>query len=442
MSVPQRSLLATLHRGNLKLVLAVMASAWITISIIAYVNLRLYGDQSLKLVAHSIAYTAQAATAFHDAASARETLELIGAQEGLVSAQILDDTGRELGSFKRKADGVVAVRLTQLGDILFPQFGQAEITVDNQVVGKVLVWGSSALYVEFFAKTLAAGLLCLIGVAIAIASLSREVERKIIGPLRQLAALTHVVRLSRQFDRRAPPTGIAEINQLGDDFNALMAEIEILEKAREEHARNLQLVNERLGHEIRHDGLTGLPNRGFFRERLDAEINSGKNRDSIIAVLYVDYDRFKSVNDQFGHAAGDDLLIEAGRRIRSLLRDTDTVARLGGDEFGVLLTNLKSQYEAEHIAQQIVTVMNEPIRILGSKTIVSSVSVGVALFPDHALTLERLLSAADMAMYRAKTEKRNSYRVARKDDDPLVADAQSELVVACVKPRAAFAAYR
>ncbi len=417
MSTPQRTLLATLHRANLRLVAAAMASAWIAITVIAYVNLRLYGDESLKLVAQSIAYSSQAAAVFQDSQTARETLALIGTQEGLVSAEILRGDGQPLALFERAPDGFLEARLLELGDLLFPQASSAGIRIDNRVVGWVQVRGNSALYVEFFGKTLAAALLCLIGVAVSIGSLSRDVERKVVGPLRHLAAMTHVVRLSRGFDRRVPPAEISEINQLGDDFNALLAEIEVLEKTREEHTHNLQLANQRLGHQIRHDALTGLANRSFFRERLDAALALDPESHGPVAVLYVDYDNFKSVNDQFGHAAGDELLIEAGRRLRACVRESDTVARLGGDEFGVLLTPLADRQTAEDVAARLVAAMNEPVSILPATTISSSVSVGVALYPEHAQNLEKLLSAADMAMYRAKTEKRNGYCFAETSDE-------------------------
>jgi diguanylate cyclase (GGDEF)-like protein len=417
MSTAQRSLLLSLHRANLRTVAAFVLSAWVAITVIAYLNLRVYGDQSLKLVAHSIGYGSNAAMVFQDAAAARERLALIGAEECLASASIESESGQELARFERQPSGILGARLAELGDFLFPQSVTTEIRNGDRVLGSVTIRGNSALYVEFFGKTLAAALLCLIGVGISIGSLSREVERQVVGPLNQLAALTHVVRVSRQFDRRAPAAEIAEINQLGDDFNALLAELENLEKDRAEHAQTLQLANERLGHQIRHDALTGLPNRSYFRERLAQGLASASAIEQSLAVLYVDYDNFKSVNDQFGHAAGDELLIEAGRRIRSLLRDTDTVARLGGDEFGVLLAPAITQEEAERIAARVVAVMHEPIELQGARSIVSSVSVGVALYPQHALTLERLLSAADLAMYRAKTEERNAYRVAESGED-------------------------
>jgi diguanylate cyclase (GGDEF)-like protein len=393
MSTAQRSLLLSLHRANLRTVAAFVLSAWVAITVIAYLNLRVYGDQSLKLVAHSIGYGSNAAMVFQDAAAARERLALIGAEECLASASIESESGQELARFERQPSGILGARLAELGDFLFPQSVTTEIRNGDRVLGSVTIVG------------------------ISIGSRSREVERQVVGPLNQLAALTHVVRVSRQFDRRAPAAEIAEINQLGDDFNALLAELENLEKDRAEHAQTLQLANERLGHQIRHDALTGLPNRSYFRERLAQGLASASAIEQSLAVLYVDYDNFKSVNDQFGHAAGDELLIEAGRRIRSLLRDTDTVARLGGDEFGVLLAPAITQEEAERIAARVVAVMHEPIELQGARSIVSSVSVGVALYPQHALTLERLLSAADLAMYRAKTEERNAYRVAESGED-------------------------
>lgn len=159
-----------------------------------------------------------------------------------------------------------------------------------------------------------------------------------------------------------------------------------------------------------HDPLTGLPNRARFMERLhEALINA--DRDSTrVALLLLDLDRFKSVNDQIGHHAGDQLLRLVAQRLSKCVRETDTVARLGGDEFVVILTRLKSLTAAELIAENILRELAQAYAIDG-QTVKSGASVGIALYPQDGGDVAELMQKADLAMYRAKAAGRNRFRV-------------------------------
>ncbi|HJV25151.1 MAG TPA: diguanylate cyclase [Aromatoleum sp.] len=154
----------------------------------------------------------------------------------------------------------------------------------------------------------------------------------------------------------------------------------------------------------RHDELTGLPNRRLFQERiLSALARSARNQRGM-AVLYIDVDDFKQVNDSLGHAVGDQLLQEVARRLQFCVRETDTVARLGGDEFVLLLEDLHSPVDAEAVADKVRDVMSPPMD-LGGRVLRAAASVGMALYPEHGLDIEQLLSHADGAMYSDKRSK-------------------------------------
>jgi diguanylate cyclase (GGDEF)-like protein/PAS domain S-box-containing protein len=154
-------------------------------------------------------------------------------------------------------------------------------------------------------------------------------------------------------------------------------------------------------HQAWHDSLTGLPNRLLFTDRLALALRQADRASARLAVLFLDLDRFKWVNDSLGHAAGDQLLRQVAERLQGALRKIDTISRLGGDEFTVLLTELALPGDALDVARKLVEVLAEPFD-LGGHDVQVAASVGVALFPDHSSNAERLIKMADAAMYRAK----------------------------------------
>ena len=154
-----------------------------------------------------------------------------------------------------------------------------------------------------------------------------------------------------------------------------------------------------------HDALTGLANRVLFADRLGHAVERSRQTRERIAVLFIDLDRFKSVNDNFGHAAGDELLRQAAERMRGAVRPADTVARLGGDEFTVLCEDLNAVNEASWVADRVSAALERPFDLFGSRTTIG-VSIGVAV-ADADDNAEALLDEADAAMYRAKNERRS-----------------------------------
>ena len=167
---------------------------------------------------------------------------------------------------------------------------------------------------------------------------------------------------------------------------------------------------ELIRHLALHDALTDLPNRTMLIEHLNQLLAINRREPRNLAILFLDLDRFKLVNDTMGHAAGDSVLKLVAERLYSLVRQTDTVARLGGDEFVVLLDNPSSREEVEHIASRIVAAINEPMRI-GGETAKVGTSIGIAIHPQHGTLAEELLKNADSAMYAAKKSGKNTYKI-------------------------------
>lgn len=167
---------------------------------------------------------------------------------------------------------------------------------------------------------------------------------------------------------------------------------------------------ERIKHLAYFDPLTGLPNRRLFADRLQMGIAHAHRSGQQLAVLFVDLDRFKRVNDSLGHAVGDSLLREVSRRIESCVREDDTVARMGGDEFTVMLSFVRDFEEAVQVARRIIEQLEQPVVVEGNELVVTS-SIGISYYPDDGLEPEVLVRNADTAMYRAKTQGRNGYQL-------------------------------
>jgi len=172
----------------------------------------------------------------------------------------------------------------------------------------------------------------------------------------------------------------------------------------------LRNKDQHIRHQAFHDSLTNLPNRALLRDRLDQSINSARRSGKQIAVMFLDLDRFKLINDSLGHNAGDQLLKKVADRLRSCLRRKDTISRLGGDEFVVLIDDFDSTDFLGKVAAKIIDAVVQPVNIDGHDLQVST-SIGIAVYPDNGTDVERLMRNADVAMYQAKEAGRNCFKL-------------------------------
>jgi diguanylate cyclase (GGDEF)-like protein len=182
----------------------------------------------------------------------------------------------------------------------------------------------------------------------------------------------------------------------------ILITVVVIRSVRDRSARDAYLAT--------HDPLTGLPNRTLLLDRLQQALKRQQRQGSKLGLLFIDVDKFKDINDSYGHAAGDQVLLTATQRIAHQLRDSDTLARLSGDEFVVLLHDVAQRAAVETTAQRIVESCGRPVTVAG-QDIPLSVSVGIALCPDHGRSEDELLSHGDAAMYRSKQGGRNRWQV-------------------------------
>ena len=177
---------------------------------------------------------------------------------------------------------------------------------------------------------------------------------------------------------------------------------------------DMKQTQEQLYRMAHYDSLTGLPNRRFFQDRLQGDIDAAKRTRETIALMFVDLDGFKLINDNLGHRAGDLLLREVANRIKECVRESDMVARMGGDEFTVILSQLKSSHNTVLVARKILKRIFEPIQIEGQELFVTS-SLGISIFPDDADDVQGLLQCADTALYKAKELGKNGHQFFSKE---------------------------
>ncbi len=185
-------------------------------------------------------------------------------------------------------------------------------------------------------------------------------------------------------------------------------------------ARALRLaaeMTEELRHMAQHDLLTGLPNRALFSDRVQRELGYAKRHDGRFAMIFLDLDKFKPINDNYGHAVGDRLLQQVAKRLQGALRASDTVGRIGGDEFVVLMGELAGAEAALALAEKIRQELRRPYAIDGHELTISC-SLGVAVYPDDGSSEVELFKSADTAMYRAKEEGRDRIQVAAREEPP------------------------
>jgi diguanylate cyclase (GGDEF)-like protein len=172
----------------------------------------------------------------------------------------------------------------------------------------------------------------------------------------------------------------------------------------------LQESQQSLHHLAYHDNLTGLANRALMDDRIAQAIERARRNSSMVAVLLVDLDRFKPINDSYGHAIGDEVLKSIATRLEACVRSSDTVARIGGDEFVVVLDTLRSTEHADRVADSIAASLAKPFPVAGDQIVIGA-SVGLALYPVHGMDAQSLIKKADQAMYQAKVTGRGKKQV-------------------------------
>ncbi|MGY6037227.1 diguanylate cyclase domain-containing protein [Aeromonas sp. AE23HZ002T15] len=391
----------SLGRTHMMTSLTAVCMAGLFLTITALLALRLYADHNLELVARAISYTTEAAVVFHDEEAARDALQAITSHEDVASASIHLANGQVLASWSRAITTPWSSLERQLAHLILPGPVELPMLREGKEIARIHLVGHGQYLLRFLLQTLLATLVCLLLSILGALYVARRMQHSITEPLKSLARVAFNVRRRRDVNLRVPAANIAELHDLGEDFNSLLDELE----AWQAHQKR---ENASLLHQATHDPLTGLPNRALFEARLAQAVTAGGAQGEHFALLYLDCDRFKQINDNLGHAAGDDVLITLARRVQHQLRPMDLVCRLGGDEFAVLLSPLHHRQEVDEVMGRIQRAMAAPVVLGDGQQLVAGVSVGFAMYPEQGTTAEALLQHADGAMYEAKRQRREA----------------------------------
>lgn len=281
-----------------------------------------------------------------------------------------------------------------------------DVSVEPKIIGQVRLAMSLTYFEEIVRHSLWLGVAVALAILIIGLGVSLAMTARITLPLKKLALAAHGV-IQGRVEPVNLKSGGPEMRELGQAFNLMTTWLG-------DYRLKVESYQARLEHQAYYDELTGLANRTLLKDHLRLTLTQTARRQCSAALLFLDLDRFKYVNDTLGHSFGDQLLQEVAQRLHHQIRACDTVARMGGDEFVMILNDLSSdrdqaEHDAGQVAEQIGRVLSRPFEIRGHE-ISTSFSIGIALCPHDADDSEALIRNADCAMYEAKTRGRNTHR--------------------------------
>lgn len=427
-------------RHKLMVICMTITMASLLLASVAFITSdRLYAQKtvvdSLNTIASMIAANSSAAMLFGDSDAGLETLGFLKSQNQIQAGILYLQDGSIFAAYRRRDfyDDLPQPGLHEQGVM----FSEKHAEIFSPVVHMDNVIGLVYLRTDMTAVRDRLSWFLGIVVAVLVTSLllafvlSSQLQRIITDPLLRLSAIARRISTEQNFSLRVAGSRRDELGHLISDFNCMLDEIqardEQLKKYQAEledrvamRTRELEIANneletskeqaeavaKRMEYHAHHDALTGLPNRILLNDRIRVGLAQAHRQQSMLALLFLDLDRFKIINDSLGHTIGDQLLRIISQRLRICLREGDTVARLGGDEFMVLLPDIRRASDAGKIGTKLIRALTEPVSCHGHELHITT-SVGISVYPFDGSDAETLVKHADISMYRAKEIGRN-----------------------------------
>lgn len=429
-------------RKKLMLIIMLISSVSLLIASLAFIitdrkNTRQAAGNNLATIAEIISANSSAAVIFGDMTAAEETLSLLEQQENIQYAAIVLKNKTSFAHYNKSGLTYPSPDFTHKADEAIFHEDHVEIfthiTYDGEHIGYVYLRSDNDGIKKQTAWHIIFTLCALFASLLVTYALSSFLQKFITNPILCLSSIARRITTEKNYTLRVVGNSKDELGSLIIDFNKMLEQIqlrdtelkinkEMLEervskRTKELEVSNIQLeeskvraeaVAKEMEHQAHHDTLTGLPNRMLLNDRIDNALAHANRDGSVLAILFLDLDRFKIINDSLGHDVGDELLKMVAKGIASCIRDEDTVARLGGDEFVVLLSHISGAGDAGKIARKIIEVLAEPVMCHGHDLAVTT-SIGISIYPYDGSDANTLMKNADISMYRAKELGRNKH---------------------------------
>ena len=371
-------------------------------------------DSKAVLIAENIAST----LIFRDIASANGTLRTLKVDPSVISAILYDEENNYFAGFSRGGD-VSQMETYQPrldGVYLGEEFVEVfrPVVIHDNRVGTVFIRSDLVGLEEKIINYSYIVMVIFLASLILAVFLSHKLQKIISMPIQKLAQLVSQVSKDKDYSMRLDIESNDEIGVLVKEFNGMLKTVEEHKEKLQDQTDHLeQLVNlrsEQLRKQAYYDELTGLPNRRLLFQEIEKEISRCSRSGMSFSLMFLDLDRFKTINDSLGHAVGDEILQIAATRLLQSVRKEDTVARLGGDEFVVILTNTESREKVSTIAEKIILAFSIPFDLeLNSTSLHVSVSIGISIYPEHGEDISILMRNSDTSMYQAKATAPGKY---------------------------------
>ncbi|MGB0468479.1 MAG: putative bifunctional diguanylate cyclase/phosphodiesterase [Pontibacterium sp.] len=393
--------------GALLLASAVFVSVEVQISRSALV-------ERVQVLTEIVSTHVTAALSFDDVQTAESLLKSMTSEPDILEAHIYDRDGHHFASYR-------AANLSESykGHEIHEQFlkGQAQhyftrhklylaspIKLGNEIIGQLHIQVSLNTLLKQIGVYILGVLAILVGVLLLVYLLTFYLHRRISGPIEQLLEGMKVVAEEQDYSLRIKGGDNDEIGAIIQGFNGMIGHIE-------KRNKEIKQKNQEVEQHAFFDALTELPNRRLLMLQLEKEVERSKRNESTGALMYLDLDHFKIINDSLGHSTGDDLLVNVSQRLKKLLRSVDMPARVGGDEFVIILPELDQTVavaanNALLVAESIRSSISQPYEIDG-RTLHTSPSIGITLFNSDNCNTSDIIKQADLAMYQAKDDGRN-----------------------------------
>lgn len=411
---PRYSLVKKLTRQNLTILLGTMLLSFILIALVLWLTARERQASAAELAAIQLSNNIGAMLVFNDPVEAERELFLMATRRELSGLALYDAQGTLFAAVKDLAvlpllQPPKQASLSRIYDGLAIHL-TVPVVVKGQVEGVLLVRETLHQLLSWFLRGLVIMSALMVLIYLAAARLLVKVQRQALSPLVELSALAERIAVERNFSLRAPVIDNNEIGSLTQRFNELLKRAEIWQTELSSQLKQQAERSDELEELALKDSLTQLPNRLYFGQLLPQMVNSSRSDRQLSALMFIDLDNFKYVNDNYGHDAGDEVLIEVSQRMQSVIRSDDTLCRLGGDEFALLLPKPVTPQLTEQICLRLLEKIRQPL-VVKEVVMPVSLSIGVAFCPTHSDDTATLLQLADEAMYRTKRAGKNGYQI-------------------------------